>query len=59
VNYLAHLFLADSTPASMTGNLMADFVKGDAMLTLPPEVQAGVRQHRAIDRFTDTPPDIK
>lgn len=40
----------------MAGNLMADFVKGNAIDLLPAAVQAGVRFHRAVDRFTDEHP---
>jgi acyl carrier protein phosphodiesterase len=56
VNYLAHLFLADPTPESMLGNVLADFVKGKAHLALPPAVQEGVLLHRQVDKFTDNHP---
>lgn len=56
MNYLAHLYLADPTPESMLGNVMADFVKGRAVDALPPAVRAGVLLHRQVDRFTDTHP---
>ena len=59
MNYLAHLFLAHATPESMAGNLLADFVKGNAILELPPAVQDGVRMHRGVDRFTDSHPVVK
>jgi acyl carrier protein phosphodiesterase len=59
MNYLAHLFLAHATPESMTGNLLADFVKGNAILELPHGVQDGVRMHRAVDRFTDSHPIVR
>jgi acyl carrier protein phosphodiesterase len=56
VNYLAHLYLADPTPESMLGNVMADFVKGRAVDALPEAVRAGVLLHRQVDRFTDSHP---
>lgn len=56
MNYLAHLFLAEPTPESMLGNVLADFVKGRAVDALPPAVREGVLLHRQVDRFTDTHP---
>ncbi|QQE12407.1 DUF479 domain-containing protein [Planctomycetota bacterium] len=56
MNFLAHLHLANDTPASMVGNLMPDLVHGK----LPPiddtEVQHGIMTHRRVDAFTDTHP---
>jgi acyl carrier protein phosphodiesterase len=59
MNYLAHLFLADGTAESLIGNLMADFVKGNAHLALPPAVRRGIRLHRRVDAFTDTHPAVQ
>jgi acyl carrier protein phosphodiesterase len=42
----------------MVGNLLADFIKGPAADLLPPGVQAGIRQHRAVDAFTDRHPVV-
>jgi acyl carrier protein phosphodiesterase len=56
VNHLAHLFLAEPTPPMMLGSLLADFVKGNAHLAYPTEVQAGIAQHRQVDAFTDAHP---
>jgi acyl carrier protein phosphodiesterase len=53
MNYLAHLFLADPTPDSLFGNLLADIVKGKAVASLPSGIQDGVRLHRQVDSFTD------
>ncbi|MCB1619773.1 MAG: DUF479 domain-containing protein [Thiothrix sp.] len=58
MNYLAHLSLARAHPESLTGNLMGDFMKGVDMATLPPGIQAGVHNHRAVDRFTDRHPAV-
>ncbi len=53
MNYLAHAFLARATPALLTGGLLGDFVKGRLDDRYPPEIRAGIAQHRAIDVFTD------
>jgi acyl carrier protein phosphodiesterase len=53
VNWLAHLRLAPAEPLVRIGNLAGDFVRGVDITTLHLELQRGVRQHRAIDRFVD------
>jgi acyl carrier protein phosphodiesterase len=58
MNFLAHLYLSADDPQAMVGNLAADFVKGADVEKLPPAVQAGVRQHRAVDAFTDRHPVV-
>lgn len=58
MNFLAHLYLSADDPEAMVGNLVADFVKGPAVELLPPGVLAGVRQHRAVDAFTDRHPAV-
>src|SRR5579883_592599 len=59
MNFLAHLYLSDDTPAAMAGNLLADFVKGPDVARLPADVQAGVRHHRRVDAFTDRHPLVQ
>jgi acyl carrier protein phosphodiesterase len=59
MNYLAHLFLAEPTPDSLLGNLLADFVKRPALAALSPGIQAGVRMHRQVDFFTDCHPLVQ
>lgn len=59
MNYLAHLFLAQNTVESRVGNLMGDFMRGVRLAELAPAVAAGVRNHRAVDRFTDTHPEVQ
>lgn len=56
MNYLAHLRLAPDDPMLRLGNLLGDFMRGVDMASLPPPLQRGVAQHRAIDRFTDRHP---
>jgi acyl carrier protein phosphodiesterase len=59
MNFLAHLVLAEATPQSRLGNLMGDFCHGLDLNVLPAAVQAGIRRHRAIDRFTDTATEVQ
>jgi acyl carrier protein phosphodiesterase len=54
VNYLAHAVLAKPNVYSLTGNLLGDFCKGLNVGSLHPEVRAGLENHRATDRFTDS-----
>ena len=54
MNYLAHLYLSGDIEDLVIGNFIGDAVRGDQYRRLKPAVQAGVRLHREIDRFTDT-----
>ena len=54
MNYLAHMLCSKDTPASMLGNFLADFVKGDVEGRFPRDVAEGIRHHRRADCFTDT-----
>jgi acyl carrier protein phosphodiesterase len=56
MNHLAHLFLAGDTAESLIGNLAGDFVKGTLRDRFPRGIENGIRQHRAVDAFTDTHP---
>jgi acyl carrier protein phosphodiesterase len=40
------------------GNLLGDFARGVEVQALPEAVQAGLQNHRAIDRYTDSHPII-
>ncbi|MGC6488042.1 MAG: ACP phosphodiesterase [Planctomycetota bacterium] len=53
MNWLAHLRLAPAAPLVRLGNLAGDFVRGVDVAALHPELQRGVAQHRAVDRFVD------
>lgn len=59
MNYLAHLFLAQPVIESRVGNLLGDFSKGVEITSLPVAIQLGVENHRFVDRFTDTHPEIQ
>lgn len=59
MNYLAHLFLAQPVIESRIGNLLGDFSKGVEITSLPVAIQLGVENHRFVDRFTDTHPEVQ
>jgi acyl carrier protein phosphodiesterase len=54
MNFLAHAFLSFGVPELLVGNLLADFVRGKQQQVFSPNIQAGIRLHRAIDQFTDS-----
>lgn len=54
MNYLAHVYLADVVGASLTGNLMGDFVHGPLKGEFPRRIEHGLRLHRRVDSITDT-----
>ena len=56
MNHFAHLVLAQPTVESTVGNLLGDFARGVDADTLPVPVRAGLFNHRAVDRFTDSHP---
>ena len=53
MNYFAHLVLSQPTIESTVGNLLGDFARGIDQSSLDPAVLAGLKNHRAVDRFTD------
>lgn len=59
MNYLAHLVLAGDDPADRLGGLAGDFVKGVLPGSLPADLAAGVRLHRAIDQYADAHPAFR
>jgi acyl carrier protein phosphodiesterase len=59
LNYLAHAALAQPKPQSLVGNLLGDFCKGVAIDTLAQPIRAGLANHRAVDRFTDSHPLVR
>lgn len=56
MNFLGHLYLSGTKPLVIVGNFMADAVKGRDLSRFPPELEQGIRLHRAIDHFTDNHP---
>lgn len=59
MNWLAHLRLASGPPLVRLGNLCGDFVRGADLAALHPELQRGIVQHRAIDRYVDAHPLVR
>ena len=59
MNYFAHLVLSQPTVESAVGNLLGDFARGIDQAALDPAVLAGLKNHRAVDRFTDSHPKVK
>lgn len=59
MNFLAHAYLSGTNEKILTGNFIADFVKGrQAVQTFEPEIAKGIELHRLIDEFTDTHPVV-
>jgi acyl carrier protein phosphodiesterase len=54
MNHFAHLVLSQPTVESVVGNLLGDFARGVNAERLPASVRAGLDNHRAVDRFTDS-----
>ena len=59
MNHFAHLVLSRSTDESVVGNLLGDFARGVVQDQLPDAVLAGLLNHRAVDRFTDSHPVVQ
>ncbi len=53
MNFLGHLIVSGNDPLVITGNFMADAVKGRDLSQHPEGIQRGIRLHRRIDTFTD------
>lgn len=57
MNFLAHATLSFGDQDLLTGNMMADFVKGLKVLeTFPKGIKKGILLHRKIDEYTDHHP---
>lgn len=59
MNFLAHLHLAHLANSSLSGNLLADFVRGNPQADYGADIVAGIYLHRRIDVFTDNLPEVK
>lgn len=59
MNHLAHLALAGDDPSLRLGAFLGDFVKGRLKGDLPPDIETGIRLHRAIDAYTDKHDTVK
>lgn len=58
MNHFAHLFLARPTVESRVGNLLGDFAQGLDVNSLAAPVRAGLINHRKVDAYTDSHPDV-
>ena len=57
MNYLGHAFLSPADADILTGNMIADHVKGKRALdAFPPGIKKGIELHRKIDARTDAHP---
>lgn len=56
MNFLGHLLMSGDDPLVITGNFMADAVKGSDLSAHPDAVRSGIMLHRRIDVFTDNHP---
>lgn len=56
MNFLAHAYLSGSDMKIITGNFIADWVKGNKKDNYPEQISRGIILHRAIDSFTDNHP---
>jgi acyl carrier protein phosphodiesterase len=57
MNYLGHAFLSFGDAEVLTGNMIADHVKGRIVLeSYPPGIRKGILLHRKIDEFADRHP---
>jgi len=60
MNFLAHAYLSGTNPKILTGNFIADFVKGkQALKSFEHDIAKGIELHRLIDEFTDEHPVVK
>lgn len=59
MNFLAHLHLAHLANSSLSGNLLADFVRGNPETHYSPDVVEGIFMHRRIDVMTDNLPQVR
>lgn len=53
MNYLAHCLLAEETPESLIGSLAPDFSRPKDYTPPTETIAAAMREHHAIDSFTD------
>ena len=54
MNYLAHLYLADTSEEFLIGSFLGDFVKGSIGDRYSREISSGIHFHRKVDTFADT-----
>ncbi|WP_271808681.1 ACP phosphodiesterase [Clostridium beijerinckii] len=58
MNYLAHIYLADSSEENMLGNFLGDFVNKSLENEFEQSIRQGIIMHKKLDTFTDSHPDF-
>lgn len=53
MNFMAHAYLSFNNPEILTGNMIADAIKGKGPNNFPAGITKGILLHRSIDSFTD------
>jgi acyl carrier protein phosphodiesterase len=60
MNFLAHIYLSGTSPKTMVGNFIGDFVKGrNVVEQFEPDIARGIELHRSIDEYTDHHPVVQ
>jgi len=59
LNHLAHFALAGPESGLLVGGFLGDYIKGRLENRFTPEIERGIRLHRAIDQYTDSHPVVK
>jgi acyl carrier protein phosphodiesterase len=59
LNHLAHFALAGPETGLLVGGFLGDYIKGRLENRFSPEIERGIRLHRAIDQYTDSHPVVK
>ena len=54
MNYLAHCYLSQESPAAVLGSILGDFVKGRIEEQFTPAIRHSIILHRKIDSYTDS-----
>ena len=54
MNHLAHFALAGPETGLLVGGFLGDYIKGRLENRFSPDIERGIRLHRAIDRYTDS-----
>ena len=58
MNFLGHLYLSGDNEDIITGNFIADHVKGNGIHKYNNTIRDGIYLHREIDKFTDSHPQF-
>ncbi|MGB0428266.1 MAG: ACP phosphodiesterase [Flavobacteriales bacterium] len=59
MNFLAHIYLSQQLDDVAIGNFIADQLPNNKFDYFRPDIQIGIRLHRAIDTYTDKHPIVK